>query len=441
LVPQDPDTLNQLISAVRKEFPRVETDGNGRPRIYFENAAGSLVLKRAADEEMRTRILCSANVGGPTWESKMNEEIILKGRRDVRDLMNAPSEECIVSGESCTSLLFQLSYAIGKELGGEGNIVATEYEHYANLSPWLELQRRGLVKEVRLARFDPLSAELDLSHFESLVDDNTKIISVAGVSNVLGSKSPLAQLLRIAKKTSAYTVLDAVHSVAHIPIDVQKTSFDFVVFSAYKLFSRRGSFMYGRKDLLSSLKPYKVLPSPEEVPLNWEMGTRDQSLFASISAVMDYLEWLGSNVQKQFEEKTAAYSGRRRLLKAALSWIEEYEQSLSLAMLQGTKDQEGLGSIDRVEVYGVTDPAKVNLRVPTFTFNIEGTDPRKVAEYLWDKHAIALIAENGGGFYSRTLKTYGKSIAVRASPVHFNTIQEIGEFLRALKECVEHFRT
>jgi len=371
----------------------------------------------------------------------MNEEIILKGRRDVRDLMNAPSEECIVSGESCTSLLFQLSYAIGKELGGEGNIVATEYEHYANLSPWLELQRRGLVKEVRLARFDPLSAELDLSHFESLVDDNTKIISVAGVSNVLGSKSPLAQLLRIAKKTSAYTVLDAVHSVAHIPIDVQKTSFDFVVFSAYKLFSRRGSFMYGRKDLLSSLKPYKVLPSPEEVPLNWEMGTRDQSLFASISAVMDYLEWLGSNVQKQFEEKTAAYSGRRRLLKAALSWIEEYEQSLSLAMLQGTKDQEGLGSIDRVEVYGVTDPAKVNLRVPTFTFNIEGTDPRKVAEYLWDKHAIALIAENGGGFYSRTLKTYGKSIAVRASPVHFNTIQEIGEFLRALKECVKHFCT
>jgi selenocysteine lyase/cysteine desulfurase len=273
------------------------------------------------------------------------------------------------------------------------------------------------------------------------VDDNTKIISVAGVSNVLGSKSPLAQLLRITKKTSAYTVLDAVHSVAHIPIDVQKTPFDFVVFSAYKLFSRRGSFMYGRKDLLSSLKPYKVLPSPEEVPLNWEMGTRDQSLFASISAVMDYLEWLGSNVQKQFEETTAAYSGRRRLLKAALSWIEEYEQSLSLAMLQGTKDQEGLSSIDRVEVYGVTDPAKVNLRVPTFTFNIEGTDPRKVAEYLWDKHAIALIAENGGGFYSRTLKTYGKSIAVRASPVHFNTIQEIGEFLRALKECVKHFCT
>jgi selenocysteine lyase/cysteine desulfurase len=371
----------------------------------------------------------------------MNEEIILKGRRDVRDLMNAPDEDCIVSGESATSLLFQLSYAIGKELTGEGNIVTTEYEHYANLSPWFELERRGLVKEVRLARFDPQNAQLDLSHFESLVDGNTKIISIAGVSNVLGSKSPLDQVLKIAKRTPAYTVLDAVHSVAHIPIDVQKMPFDFVVFSAYKLFSRRGSFMYGRKNLLASLKPYKVLPSPEEAPLNWEMGTRDQTLFASISAVIDYLEWLGSNVQGQFEEKIVAYSGRRRLLKAALSWIEEYEQVLSLAMLQGTQGQEGLSTIDRVEVYGVTDPAKVNLRVPTFTFNVEDADPRKVAEYLWDKHAIALLAENGGGFYSRTLKTYRKSIAVRVSPVHFNTTQEIGEFLRALKDCVNHFCT
>jgi selenocysteine lyase/cysteine desulfurase len=168
------------------------------------------------------------------------------------------------------------------------------------------------------------------------------------------------------------------------------------------------------------------------------MGTRDQSLFASISAVTDYLTWLGSNVQKDVEDKIRDYSGRRRLLKAALSWIEQYEQTLSLAML-GTNDQEGLRSIDKVEVYGITDATKVNLRVPTFTFNIEGADPSKVAEYLWNKHAIAVLAEDGGGFYSRTLKTYGKSIAVRASPVHFNTVEEVGAFLRALEDAVKHF--
>jgi selenocysteine lyase/cysteine desulfurase len=380
-------------------------------------------------------------VDAPAWESKRNEEVILEGRQAVSDLLNAPDAACIVSGESATSLLFQLSYAIGKELSGKENIVTTDYEHYANVSPWLELERRGLIKEVRFAKFDPRTASLDLSHLESLVDEKTKVISVTGVSNVLGSKTPLSQVLSIAKRAPAYTVLDAVHTVSHTPLDVQRTPFDFVVFSAYKLFSRRGSFMYGRKDLLSSLKPYKVVPSPNEPPHNWEMGTRDQSLFASISAVMEYLEWLGRKTESQVEDQIKSYSGRRRLLKAALSWIEDYERSLSVAMLGGTQGAEGLPSIHGVEVYGVTALTRVHERVPTFTFNIHNADALELAKYLWEKHAIAVLAENGGGFYSLTLKTYGKSIAVRASPVHFNTVEEVGAFLQAVKDASAHFHS
>jgi selenocysteine lyase/cysteine desulfurase len=399
-----------------------------------------LVLQRAADAETRARIECSANVDAPSWESKRNEEVISEGRRAVSDFLNATDGSCIVSGESATSLLFQLSYAIGKELTGRENVVTTDYEHYANINPWLELERRGLIKEVRFARFDPKTALLDVSHLENIVDQHTRIISVSGVSNVLGSKTPLEQVLKIAKQASAYTVLDAVHTVAHLPFDVQKTPFDFVVFSAYKLFSRRGSFMCGRRDLLESLKPYKVLPSPEEAPGNWEMGTRDQSLFVSISAVMEYLEWLGKMVEGQVREKIDPYSGRRRLLKAALTWIEDYERQLSVAMLGGTPGVEGLSSMTDIEVYGVTDLAQVQARVPTFTFNIASADPLEVAKYLWEKHAIAVLAEDHGGFYSRTLKTYGKSIAVRASPVHFNTVEEVDVFLRALKDAARHFK-
>jgi selenocysteine lyase/cysteine desulfurase len=439
LVLHTSEAQNALLPFIRREFPRADTDGNGRPRVFFENAAGSLVLQRAADAEAKTRIDCSANVDGPSWESKRNEEVISEGRQAVSDLLNTTDSSCIVSGESATSLLFQISYAIGKELSGKENIVTTEYEHYANVNPWLELEQRRLVKEVRFARFNPRDGFLDLAHLESLVDENTRVISVAGVSNVLGSKTPLDQVLKIAKQASAYTILDAVHTVAHIPFDIQRTPFDFVVFSAYKLFSRRGSFMYGRRDLLGSLKPYKVLPAPEEPPGNWEMGTRDQSLFASISAVMKYLDWLGGEVEEQVREELGDYAGRRRLLKAALTWIEEYERELSLAMLGGTHGFEGLPRIAGVEVYGNIDPARVQLRVPTFTFNIANVDPLELAKYLWDKHAIAVLAENHGGFYSRTLKTYGKSIAVRASPVHFNTVAEIGTFLSAVKDAAKHF--
>jgi len=399
-----------------------------------------LVLQRVAATEAKARLDCSANVGGPSWESKKNEDTILEGRNSVGDFLNAPSEDCIVSGESATSLLFHLSYALGKEMSGHENIVTTEYEHYANISPWLELQRRGIVREVRFARFKPEDGMLDLSHFASLVDDKTGIVTVAGVSNVLGSKTPLRQVLEISKKVGAYTVMDAVHTVAHVPVDVQQLAFEFIVFSSYKLFSRRGSFMYGREELLEKLKPYKVVPAPDHGPEKWELGTRDQSLFASITAVMDYLSWLGSMVEQEVRDEISSYAGRRRLLKAAMSWIERHERTLSDAMLNGTSQAHGMQAVREVDLYGVKDPTKVHLRVPTFTFNITGADPSNVAEHFWKKHAIAVLAEDGGGFYSRTLKTYGKSIAVRASLVHLNTVQEVESFLSCLVETVEHFR-
>lgn len=434
-----PQTQNELHAKIRQRFPRADVDGNGRPRIFFENAAGSLVLQSVADSESKARIDCSANVDGPSWESKKNEEVIADGRAAVRDLLNAPSKECIISGESATSLLFQLSYALSREMTGSENVVVTEYEHYANVSPWLELEQRGLVKEVRFAKFNPEDGQLDLAHFTSLLDDKTRVVSVTGVSNVLGSKTPTMEVFNLAKEVGAYTVLDAVHTVAHVPVDVEKLGCDYAVFSAYKLFGRRGSFAYGCREFLEKLRPYKVKPAPDKPPGKWEMGTRDQALFVSISAVVEYLSWLGTEVESGVGDRIDAYRGRAKLLKAALSWIEKYEQLLSKTMLNGTDHAQGLRSLRSIELYGLQEPSRLHLRVPTFTFNIEGADPYRVAEYLWDKHGVAVLAENGGGFYSRTLGTYGKSVGVRASLVHFNTVQEVEAFLLALADTVKHF--
>jgi selenocysteine lyase/cysteine desulfurase len=112
---------------------------------------------------------------------------------------------------------------------------------------------------------------------------------------------------------------------------------------------------------------------------------------------------------------------------------------MSVAMLKGTQGALGLPEIAGVEVYGITDASRVESRVPTFTFNVVGADPMGVAKYLWDRHAIAVLAEDHGGFYSKTLNTYGKTIAVRASPVHFNTVEEIATFLRAVEDAAKHF--
>lgn len=366
----------------------------------------------------------------------MNEKIILEGRRSVADFLNAPSADCIVSGESATSLLFHLSYAISKEMSGVENIVTTEYEHYANLSPWLELERRGVAKEVRFAKFTPEDGVLDMAHLESLLDSGTRVVAISGVSNMLGTKTPVAEVFKLAKKFDAYTVLDAVHTTPHIPIDVQELDCDFAVFSAYKLFSRRGSFMFGRKELLERLKPYKVDLASNYSPVKWEMGTRDQALFASITAVTDYLSWLGGEVHVEVSDRIARYTGRARLLKAALSWIEDYERTLSEAMLDGTESVPGMSTVKGIDLYGLKDVSKIHLRSPTFSFNVRGVEPKRVADYMWDKHSVVVFPDD---FYSRALKTYNVPLAVRASLMHFNTIQEIESFLAGLEDTVEHF--
>ena len=143
-----------LLEKIREKFPRAVSDLNGRKRSFFDNGTGTLVVGKAAKSEAEARIDCSANVGAVFDESKKADAVILNGKEAVADLLNAPSPDTIVSGESATTLLFNLSYAIGKELTGKENVVTTDYEHYANISPWVELEKRRKIREVKFARLN-----------------------------------------------------------------------------------------------------------------------------------------------------------------------------------------------------------------------------------------------------------------------------------------------
>lgn len=418
----------KLIPQIRTEFPRADTDASGRKRIFFDAGAGSLVLRRAAEAEADTMVNYSANLGAPSWESQKAGELIRQGRRGIKDLLGAESEDCIVSGESATSLFFRLTYALGKELSRDDNVVTTEYDHYANVSAILELERRGVVKESRLARFDPGTGRLDYDHLASLIDSKTRIVSVAGVSNGLGAKSDLARIGKLAREVGAYFVVDGVHMVPHMPVNVLQLDCDFLIFSGYKVFSRRGSFMYGKKELLQRISPYKVDPAPDTAPGKWEWGTLDQALFAGFSAVVDYLTWLGGLTRAELGPSLGNLTGRAREIRAAMLWIEDYEKSLSRAMLGGAAGVQGILDIPNVIMYGPKNPEE---RTPTFTFNIRGADYLEVARYLWEKHSVATLPDD---FYSRALKTYGVEKAVRASLAHYNTAEEVAAFLRALHD-------
>ena len=418
----------RFVKTVRKEFLAAEMDPMGKERAFLDNGAGTLVCRMSAEREQLARVDWSANVGNLFCESQGAEQTIREGRQAVADLLGAEGPENIVSGEAATSLLFSLSYAIGRDLTGEENVVTTGYEHYANVNPWVELGNSGKIEELRFADFDRETGELDLAKLEELVDENTVVITATAASNVLGTRSDLKKIGKIAKSVGAYFVVDAVHHVAHGLTDVKDIGCDFLVFSGYKLFSRHGSFMYMSKKAMDELMPYKVLSSPSHGPEKWEWGTRDQAMFAAITGAVDYISWLGNPAAKSPPKPGAQ---RRARLVKAFEDIEEYEAGLSDLVLEGEGKVPGLTGIPGITIYGPKDLSSAVGRDPTFSFKVEGKDDRELSKLLYDKYSLAIGAED---YFSRVPALYNQKTMLRATFVHYNTKVEALSLLKALND-------
>ncbi|MCG3219811.1 MAG: aminotransferase class V-fold PLP-dependent enzyme, partial [Candidatus Heimdallarchaeota archaeon] len=417
----------ELINQIRAAFPRAVTDYSGRKRAFFDNGTATLVVDKAATAEAEARINWSANVGGIFDESKKATDTILSGRQAVAEFLNASDPSTIVSGESATSLLFNLSYALSKELTGSENIVTTDYEHYTNVDPWVELEDRGKINQVRFAKLNMEEGTLDMGHLQEMIDSKTKIVTITAASNMLGTKSPLEKIGKLAQEVGAYFVVDAVHHIPHGPTDVQALDCDFLVFSGYKLFAPHGSFLYGKKEHLETLQPYKVRTAPTTSPGKFEWGTRNQATFAAIKGVMEHLLWLSTDVHSNYEGQYMDYEDNRRSLKIVMDAIEQYEMGLSTAVLTGIDDIPGLLDIPEVTIYGLTDLKRLNERDPTFSFEVENVPEEEVTLRLWKEGGIAA---RSGHYYSLAQDVYNKQKIVRISLVHYNTLEEVKIFLK-----------
>ncbi len=412
---------------IRRQFPVAAQDATGRRRAFLDNGAGTLVCRAAAEREARARIDWSANTGNVFPESRGAEATILAGREAVSDFLNADGPHAILSSESATSLLFSLSYALGRNFRGDENVVLTAYEHFANVSPWEELARTGKIREVRFAKFDTGTFLLDMEDLAARVDGKTKVVAVAAASNFLGTRSPLREVARIAHDAGALLVVDAVHHVCHGPTDVRAVGADALVFSGYKLFSRHGSFLYLRPDLVEELWPYKVDPSPMHGPEKWEWGTRDQAMFAAISGTLDYLASLGA------ASKTPAKPGAQRntRLRRAMEAIEAYEDGLNRLLLRGDRTTPGLLDVPGLTLYGPKEVPEGLGRDPTFTFKLAGYEDPELSRILYERYGLAVGAED---YFSRVPRLYGMETAMRATFVHYNTRADALALLRALHE-------
>ncbi len=411
---------------IRRAFPAVSKDATGRRRVFLDNGGGTLVCREAAAREARARIDWSANTGNVFPESKGAEATIEGGRQAVSDFLNAQGSHTILSGESATSLLFSLSYALGRTCSGRENVVATAFEHFANVSPWEELAKTGRIQEVRFARFDPETFLLDVEDVHEKIDRSTKVVAVSAASNFTGTRSPLREVGRMAHDAGALLVVDAVHHVCHGPTDVQAMGADALVFSGYKLFSRHGSFLYLRPDLIETLWPYKVDPSPRQGPEKWEWGTRDQAMFAAIEGAIEYLASLGAPPAGSRAKPGPARAAR---LRKAMESIETYELGLSRLLLDGDGTSPGLPEIPGLTLYGCPEiPGELG-RDPTFSFKVAGRADPAVSGTLYERYGLAVGAED---YFSRVPRVLGIETALRATFVHYNTRSDASKLLRAV---------
>ena len=196
----------------------------------------------------------------------------------------------------------------------------------------------------------------------------------------------------------------------------------------YKFFGPHAGALYGRRDLLNELKAYKVRPASNEPPYKFETGTQNHEGIAGVLGALEYFEWLGNQFGGSQDLSKSSLTGRRLTLKKALSAVRAYEFDLSRHVIQTIQ------SIPGTRIYGLTDLKRIEERLPTVSFTLEGREPRKVAEllakegfYVWDGNYYALAVTERLGLES-------KGGMVRVGPVHYNTVEEITRFGEALKK-------
>jgi cysteine desulfurase family protein (TIGR01976 family) len=416
-------TLSASIDLVRRQFPALD-----RPAIFLDNPAGTQISKQSLERINRYLLECNANHGGLFETSRKSDEILHETHTAMADFLNAARPEEIIFGNNMTTLTLHISRSLARSLQAGDNILVTRLDHDANISPWmLVAEDKGC--NLLWVDIDVEEGTLDFDDFERALERKPKIAAFGYASNLLGTINPVKKLTRMAHDAGALVYIDAVQYAPHGSIDVQEIDCDFLVCSSYKFFGPHAGSLYGKSDLLNEFKAYKVRSAPDELPYKFETGTQNHEGIAGVLGALEYFEWLGNEFGSDHQVwREAGFSGRRLVFKQAMSAIREYELELSRALIRVVE------SVPGTRIYGVTDMNRLDERVPTVSFRLEGRNPAKVAEaigkqgiYVWNGHNYALaIVER-----MELLEAGGM---IRVGPVHYNTLREIEQFGEVLKQ-------
>lgn len=403
------------IQDIRKLFPILDQEVNGKPLVYLDSSATSQKPVQVIETLDRYYREYNSNVhrGVHTLGTKATDAY--EGAREkVRKFINAKSIQEVIFTRGTTTSLNTVAASYGAANLKEGDeIVITYMEHHSNIIPWQQVAKRTGAQ----LKYIPLQEDgtISLDDVRTTITPNTKIVSVMQVSNVLGVINPVKEIAKIAHENGAIMVVDGAQSAPHMKIDVQDLDCDFLAFSGHKMCGPTGiGVLYGKKHLLEKMEPVEFggemidfvelyESTWKELPWKFEGGTPIIAGAIGLGAAIDFLNEVGLDNIVEHEHKLAAYA------------------------------LEKMSTVEGITIYGPHDPAK---RAGLVTFNLSDVHPHDVATVL-DAEGIAVRA---GHHCAQPLMRWLKASATaRASFYLYNTEEDIDKLVEGLVKTKEYF--
>jgi cysteine desulfurase family protein (TIGR01976 family) len=409
---------SEHINSLRSQFPALKKHVSGQPAVFFDGPAGTQVPQSVIDAISHYLIHCNANSHGAFPTSVESDRVVDAAHQAAADFLGTTDAGTISFGANMTSLTFALSRALARKWREGDEIVLTRLEHDANFSPWrLAAEDAGVT--VRYVDIDPSNCTLLLDDYANVLNEKTKLVAVGCASNAAGTINPVKQICGWAREVGAVSFLDAVHYAPHDLIDVTGWNCDFLICSAYKFFGPHVGIMYGRRELLESLQPYTLRPSPNDLPGRWMTGTQNFEGIAGTRAAIDYIADIGRiGIDGPIEN-------RRESLIRAFALIREYERHLVDHLL------DRLGEIRSIKVWGITKESERHQRFPTVSITHDSMRAEELARKL---AAVGIFAWHGNYYALPLTERLGVEPEgmVRIGMAHYNTTQEVDRLLSEL---------
>lgn len=401
------------VEKIRKDFPVLSREVNGKPLVYLDNGASSQVPQPVIDRTSKYLAEEHSNIHrGVHYLSQHATTAYEAAREKVKRFINAAeAKECIFV-RGTTEGINLVAYSYGRKFIDEGDeIVISAMEHHSNIVPW------QVVAEDRGARIRviPMNerGELIIEEYEKLLNERTKIVAVTHVSNSLGTVNPIKEMIATAHKFGVPVLVDAAQSVPHFPVDVQDLDADFFVFSGHKMFAPTASgVVYGKREWLDRMPPYqtgggmirtvsfeKTTYAP--IPEKFEAGTPGIAAGIGLGAAIDYLNAVDFNAAAEYEHSLLEYATAR------------------------------LSDIPEVKIIGTAAN-----KASVLSFTIEGIHPHDIGTIL-DQQGIAVRA--GHHCAQPVMQFFDVPATARASFAFYNTKEEVDKLADAIQKVIEVF--